>query len=177
MLISYRKATINDAANIANVHCQSWRETYPGVVPAQIIDSWANEQQRTQSWQDNFAAAKQYVWVAHQGEQMVGYASAGAANQSNNLADGDPAFTGQLFALYLVQAAKRKGIGQALVTLALNELKTAGHRHIRVEVLKGNEPAIAFYKSVGAVYVRETVFEMQGQLLPQFVYGWRNKQT
>jgi ribosomal protein S18 acetylase RimI-like enzyme len=174
MLISYRKATIQDAASIASVHCQSWRETYQGVVPAPMIESWANEEKRTKSWKDNFAAGNQHVWVAHLGEKIIGYASAGAANVSNNQLDGEPTFTGQLFALYLIQAAKRQGIGQALVKLALADLRSAGHQHIRVEVLKGNEPAIAFYKNLGAQFVREATFEMSGQALAEFVYGWRS---
>ena len=36
--ITIRKASVDDAAEIANVHINSWREAYKGLLPQEFLD-------------------------------------------------------------------------------------------------------------------------------------------
>jgi ribosomal protein S18 acetylase RimI-like enzyme len=161
-----RQATVDDAPQIARVHCESWRSTYPGLIPQHVIDDWANLEVRTKQWTETLVAAKSPVWVHEQSGVIVGFSSAGSAKPAT---DG---LTGQLFALYLMQSAHRQGIGQALTQTALHYLQTIGHTRVRVEMMKDNWPAIRFYERMGATFREEAQFEMSGVALTELVYGW-----
>jgi ribosomal protein S18 acetylase RimI-like enzyme len=163
-----RRAMIDDASEVARVHCESWRSTYPGLVPQQVIDDWANLEARTKKWTEVLTAGKSPVWVCEQSGTVVGFSCAGSASPAT---DG---LTGQLFALYLVQKAHRQGIGQALTQTALHYLQTAGHTHVRIEVMKDNWPAIRFYERMGATFHQEAQFEMSGVALTELIYGWHD---
>ncbi len=181
MSISFRQANHYDAAIVASIHCQSWRETYSGLLPHEIIESWANLAARTQSWVNTFAQGHQHVWLAFVNETPVGYASFGAS-PLNALKDDElqtdqlATHTGQLFGLYLLDSAKRMGLGKQLVKRAINDLKAAGHTLVRVEVLQANTSAIAFYKALGAYPLREAQFEVSGTQLATYVLGWDDSQ-
>lgn len=163
---SVRVAAIGDAPAIAQVHCDSWRSTYPGLVPQKAIDEWANLDTRTKGWTQALTTAKSSIWVCQQAGKIVGFCSAGALTQAANGADS------QLFALYLNQDAQRQGIGAALTKTALQALDRGGHKVVRVEVLAGNLAAISFYERMGARLVGSAPFEMSGFPLVELIYVW-----
>jgi ribosomal protein S18 acetylase RimI-like enzyme len=161
-----RQAVVADAAAVAHVHCESWRSTYPGLVPQRAIDDWANLEARTNAWTAVLTAQKSSVWVCEQAGAVVGFACVGSASAVEH------GLTGQLFALYLQRNVQRRGIGDELTRTALRHLHATGHNSVRVEVLRGNQPAIAFYERMGATRRSEAPFEMSGSPLTEFVYGW-----
>jgi ribosomal protein S18 acetylase RimI-like enzyme len=162
----YRRATINDAAAVAQVHCQSWRSTYPGLVPQAAIDDWADLKKRTDGWQTIIAHQPESMWLALLDNRVVGFANGGRARTPNDECDA------QLFAVYLLAEAQRQGIGQQLVANVFADLRAKNYASVRVEVLKGNAPAISFYERLGAQYVRDESFEMAGHSLTEHVYRW-----
>jgi ribosomal protein S18 acetylase RimI-like enzyme len=166
MSYTIRRATVDDAPKIARVHCESWRSTYPGLIPQHVIDDWANLAVRTKKWTAILVAGKSASWVCEQSGKVVGFSSAGSASPAIN------GMTGQLLALYLMQKAHRQGIGHALTLTALHYLQTIGHTSVRVEVMKDNWPAIRFYERMGATYRTEEQFEMSGVALTELIYGW-----
>ncbi len=161
-----RQASVDDAPEIARVHCESWRSTYPGLIPQHVIDDWANLDARTKKWAEILVATKSPVWVCEQSGAVVGFSCAGSAKPST---DG---MTGQLFALYLLEKVHRQGVGQALTQTALHYLQSIGHTRVRVEVMKDNWPAIRFYERMGATLREEAQFEMSGVALIELIYGW-----
>src|SRR4051812_39732747 len=106
-----RPADPNDADAIAKVHVDSWRTTYKGLVPDDYLASLAYEQ-RAEMWRDiltNFAETN-FVYVAEAGHnQIVGFVSGGP--ERNN----DPIYVGELYAIYLLDAYQRQGIGRQLM--------------------------------------------------------------
>jgi ribosomal protein S18 acetylase RimI-like enzyme len=162
-----RRATVDDALNVARVHCESWRSTYPGLIPQRVIDDWADLEARTKKWTVVLATENSPVWVCEQSDAVVGFVCAGDASPAT---DG---LTGQLFALYLLKEVHRQGIGQALTQTALHYLQTVGHTHVRIEVMKDNWPAIRFYERMGATLRTEEQFEMSGVVLTELIYGWQ----
>ena len=61
--LTVRAAVLDDAAGIARVHIQAWRESYAHLLPA---ESLAGLQQgpREASWRAIIAAATSDIWVA-----------------------------------------------------------------------------------------------------------------
>jgi ribosomal protein S18 acetylase RimI-like enzyme len=167
MKILYRHATITDAAAIAHVHCESWRSTYPDLVPQAVIESWADLKKRTVGWQTIISEQPESMWLAVLDDRVVGFATGGKTRAPNDDCDT------QLFAVYLLAEAQRQGIGRQLVANVFADLRAKNYASVRVEVLKGNTPAIAFYERLGAQYVREESFEMAGHSLIELIYVWR----
>ena len=99
--IGVREARLGDAAGIAKVHVDSWRTTYPGIMPDAVLSVLSYEE-REQLWTRRLSAAaesKQVVFVAEQrraaahGQDalaadheeaagIVGFASGGPAGRS-----------------------------------------------------------------------------------------------
>ncbi|QAY65670.1 GNAT family N-acetyltransferase [Paenibacillus protaetiae] len=74
-----RAATANDIISISEVHVDSWRTTYKGIVPDPFLAN-LNIEQRKRYW-DYFFEQKQPedpVWVAETDDgQIVGFANGG----------------------------------------------------------------------------------------------------
>ena len=166
MTMKYRRALIDDAEAVARVHCESWRTTYPGLIPDHIIEVWSDLEKRTQGWREIIATRAETLWLADQDDDVVGFADGGVAREPN---DG---FSGQLFGIYLLKSAQRRGVGRALVGHVFDDLRAKGYSSARVEVLATNSPAIRFYQGLGARYVRDVPVEMMGETLIESVYGW-----
>jgi ribosomal protein S18 acetylase RimI-like enzyme len=166
MAIIYRRASRDDAEAIAHVHCESWRTTYPGLMPQAVIDAWTDPGKRVAGWRTIIGERPETLWLAEQDGRVVGFADGGKAREPNDGCDG------QLFGIYLLVHAQRKGLGQRLVSNVFADLRAQGFTSVRVEVLKGNTPAISFYEQLGAERVREAPFEMMGHALTEIIYRW-----
>ncbi|MEQ1593576.1 MAG: GNAT family N-acetyltransferase [Casimicrobium sp.] len=166
MKILYRRATLEDASSVARVHCASWRSTYPGLIPDHVIDAWADVERRTDGWRRIIAERPETLWLATRDGEVIGFADGGVAREPN---DG---VAGQLFGIYLLASAQRNGVGRELVSHVFSDLHRWGFGSARVEVLKGNLPAIRFYEKLGARFVREAPFEMMGDAMFELVYVW-----
>ena len=69
--------TTADIAGLARVHVQSWRETYAGIVPQAFLDG-LNLESREGQWRRTLEVGNA-VFVAEDQDQIVGFASCGAA--------------------------------------------------------------------------------------------------
>lgn len=167
MTAIFRRALPDDAAAIAHVHCESWRTTYAGMIPHHVIESWADIGKRTDGWRAIVRERPETLWLAELNRSVVGFADGGKAREPNDGCDG------QLLGIYLLASAQRRGIGRQLVAKVFTDLHAKNYTSARVEVLKGNTPAISFYEQLGAIFVREAPFEMMGESLMEWVYAWR----
>jgi GNAT superfamily N-acetyltransferase len=70
--------------------------------------------------------------------------------------------------LYVRPSARGSGLGKALLAALAEECVRRGYTRLQWWVLNWNEPAIGFYKSLGAVPMDEwTVFRISGPALNQ----------
>ena len=164
-----RKARPRDAEAIAKVHVASWQTTYAGILPASYLSS-LSWQQRSDYWQDVLAAtdAPHGVYVAEEPEDnVVGFADGGPERS------GDPVYTGELYAIYLLNHSQRQGIGRALTGAIVRELLQRGLSSMLVWVLAAN-PSCAFYERLGGLRIREHQSMTGGIPLGEVAYGWRD---
>ena len=181
--VAIRRADAGDAAAIARLHVAAWHEAYTGLVPARMLSAFTVAE-RTRRWQRILSspdpARASAVFVAARPDGIVGFGSCGRQPAPDLVAAG---FLGEISALYLLAAHQRQGIGRRLMALMARDLVAREMRSAALWVLHDNEPARAFYETLGAKVVGrrvETVDEHLGQragaqdVLHEVAYGWRD---
>ena len=139
-----REATSADAPAIASVHVASWRATYPGIVPQQVLETLSIER-REAYWRETAAhPGDQPVWVAEWDGRVVGFASGGPCRD-----DDLPPGTGEVYAIYLEPEAWDLGIGRALFEHAVADLRERAFEPLVLWVLTDNRRGRAFYERQG----------------------------
>lgn len=160
-----REAEPKDAEAIARVHLESWKTTYPGIIPQAHIDGLRLEN-GIANWKQRLAG-RLVILVAEGEAGVVGFAAGGAIVHR---VDG---FDGELGAIYLLTSHQGQGLGKALVKGIAERLRLEGFANMVVWVLKEN-PACGFYERMGGVRVAEQMIEIGGAALPEVAFGWKN---
>lgn len=166
MNVQYRRARLDDATIVAETHCASWLTTYPGLIADHVIVERTNVEKRAQAWGTILREGNSEVWLACN-DQMpcLGFCAFGALRSKDVKADG------QITALYLLQSARRKGIGRALVAISMQRMMALGHKSACVEVLKDN-PAEKFYCAMGGELAFTAHLQEFGDEIIENVYVW-----
>ncbi len=159
-----RRAGPADAAAIARVYVDSWRESYQGELPAQYLAKLSYETFE-HHWRRTFAA-RGWAFVAAVEGEIVGIASGGRARRQQ-LAGGE------IYVLYVLRRHHGRGIGRSLFDACHFELARRGLAGTIVWVLASN-PARAFYERLGGTRVAEGSLEMAGTRLREVAYLWRD---
>ena len=162
-----RAATAADANGIAVVHVDSWRETYPGIVPQSFLDALSYEK-RTKAWLEGFAEhrpSEKVLVVENQNKNITGFAVAGKSRE--------PSFVheGELHAIYLLRNLQGRGLGRMLFEKCVDALHGFGFQSMFVWVLREN-PALNFYLRMGAKEFSAKPIEIGGQQLEEVALGW-----
>lgn len=172
MNVSIRKAEPEDAAEIANVHINAWREAYKDLLPEAYLASLPlTFKRRLHSWRNliqNCQATSEVLTVAEsEAHGIVGFASAGPGRDEKF-----PKF-GELKALYLLQEYHKRGIGNDLLQHSFQALKLMGLHSAYCWVLENN-PTVAFYQHSGAkISSLETKDEtIGGQAVKEIACVW-----
>ncbi|MCB1491781.1 MAG: GNAT family N-acetyltransferase [Rhodobiaceae bacterium] len=167
-----RTATIGDAADIAAIHVQSWRETYDGLVPPAML-ARLDVDQRTRFWthhltdiEDGGPAA---VFVAMRDGAAAGFVAV-CGQRTDTLAE--RGFDGEIAALYVLRSAQRHGLGRALFARATDHLRQHGFAAASLWVLTTNTPARAFYEAMGGRVMAEREDVREDAVLAEVAYGW-----
>jgi GNAT superfamily N-acetyltransferase len=166
-MMRIRSATLADAADIAHVHVESWRATYPGLVPDAVLAN-LSEDHRALQWINTLGnrMSPEFVYVAEDdAHEVVGFASGGPTRSE------DPDYAGELYAIYLLPPAQKQGVGKQLAQAVARHLAEQGKTSMIVWVITGN-PAAQFYEALGGHFVREASFTMGGTELQEAAYGW-----
>ncbi len=149
-----RAASSKDAGVIAQIHVQAWQETYRGLMPQAFIERQSVAQRRAM-WERILGdpASSSTVVVAEIQGVVVGFASGGPSRSDDGEADVE------LYAIYVLKAHHRKGLGGALCRQLLGELAQKGAKRALIWVLDGNAGARRFYEALGAVVCAHKVDE------------------
>jgi ribosomal protein S18 acetylase RimI-like enzyme len=141
MALVIRPAWVDDAAQMARVHVQSWRETYRGLMPDAVLDDPDLLDRRERFWtavltderyRENRAA------VAERDGELVGIAMSGPPLH------GAEKWERQLYLLYVMATDQGTGTGQGLLTAVLDPDVSCA-----LWVAEPNPRAQAFYRKHG----------------------------
>lgn len=143
MTTDIRAATSADADAIAQVHYAAWNESYRGLLPDELIDARTLETRRRQ-WHDLLDRDDRITVVADTQDGVLGFSSALV------LAPPVDGFCAYLQTLYLVSAAKRQGVGSALLGAVATSLSQRSCTNLVLRVVRENLSARRFYERLGA---------------------------
>jgi GNAT superfamily N-acetyltransferase len=163
MKISIRAAVEADAGAIAHVHVESWQTTYAGIVPVAYL-AGLDVTLREQLWRE-WLSGGTLVFVAEWDGRVVGFAHGGA----NRAAVGE--CDAELYAIYLLKEAQRRGIGAGLLRAMATALLERNFKSMAVWVLEQNRSR-SFYERTGARLATSKVIDIGGAKLMEVAYAW-----
>jgi GNAT superfamily N-acetyltransferase len=134
--VTVRRATVDDARGIAEVHVTAWREAYAGRMPADFLAS-LDVDRRAAGWSRILERGETDAFVAERDGTIVGWATAGRGR------DDDAPRDRELEGIYLLASAYGSGAGQQLLDAAV------GDAPAYLWVMDGNGRAEAFYRRNG----------------------------
>jgi L-amino acid N-acyltransferase YncA len=162
-----REARVEDAASIAKVHVDSWRTTYRGIIANTYLEALSYED-RERFWHSLLERTERttLVYVAEDDDgEIIGFASGGPEHESSQ------PYKGEVYAIYILREAQKRGIGRQLVTAIVQRLLLQGIESMIIWVLSNN-PSRAFYEKLGGQFVQEKPIEIGGVKLREVAYGW-----
>ncbi|MFE3878713.1 GNAT family N-acetyltransferase [Kitasatospora sp. NPDC059146] len=158
-----------DAADVADLHAESWRTSYRGMVPDEAIGDGLAAQRR-ELWELRLAVDygppenTPVLLVAERAGGPAGFVYLVPQADGRVLVDN----------LHVRPGLTGGGIGRHLLAAARAELaERFPAAELYLEVLRANTRAIAFYEREGGVRIaaQEGVFP-GGWVLPEYVYAW-----
>lgn len=138
-----RRAALEDARSIAEIHVRAWQEAYRGIVPEEYLRSLSIEEREIR-WRDILRTSSADTWIAEDAGRVLGWMSLGSSRDADAAPD-----TGELWAIYVAPEAWRSGVGKALWQHAEAELRRAEFESVTLWVLAENQRAQRFYESLG----------------------------
>lgn len=166
----FREASTCDASAIAELHAESWRSAYRGILSDDYLAKRVHAE-RVALWHDRFSAnatKPMFVIVAEGGDALGGFACV--------FPHEDPIFGSFLDNLHVAPSRTGQGIGKLLLSEAarrlLNSTPVGG---LYLWVLEQNKRARQFYARAGAVEVETKVRSMpDGSRHPEVRCYWRD---
>lgn len=139
-----RRATLDDASQIASIHVASWKHAYRGIIPDDYI-AGITHQSRLTYWEEVLGKDDLAVFVAvDEIGSVLGWAATGRDRE-------EPGVTTitEIQAMYVHPAHTRNGVGTELFAYIFNGPTVADTTTVTVWVLEKNEPAVRFYHKQG----------------------------
>ena len=154
-MVTLREANEHDVGAIAQLHADSWRSTYRGILSDDYLDNRVHSE-RAILWQTRFSEKSGkafFVILAEMGSDLSGFACV--------FPDEDPTFGSYVDNLHVAPQLTRQGIGRRLLVEVARRLiadETPGGLYLWV--MEKNLKARQFYSAVGAVEVDSDEFSM-----------------
>ncbi len=167
-----RRAVASDSAAIARVHVDSWRTAYKGIIDENYLASLSYVD-REAMWSQAIGNAGNIVLVAEDtpinvpAKTVVGFVS-GGTNRAK-----DTSYAGELYAIYILEEYRGKGIGKKLVRSLVQRLADLNIDSMLVWVLAKN-PYRQFYERLGGLFVTSQEIQIGGANFEEIAYGWKD---
>ena len=155
-----------DAAELARVHVQSWRESYAGILPGDYLDRMSAPL-HARRWRTRLMRMNEVTLVAENQSGLVAYAS-GQLSRS-----GDP-FEAEVTTLYVLRSAQNIGLGRLLLTGVARALAERGALSMVIWVLRENLAAQGFYEHLGGEPAEGREENVGGAPATTVAYRWHD---
>jgi GNAT superfamily N-acetyltransferase len=162
-----RQAELGDATEIARVQTQSWQTSYRGILPDSILDTMnvaRRAAKRREILLDTSALNLVAYDVTHR--DLVGFCNAGPSRRQGPL-------VGELYEIYIVEYAKRYGLGRELFESALDWCRENEMTQMIVWVLENNHHARRFYDAMGGAPSGRVQSAVRGYPVIELSYLYR----
>lgn len=162
MSLSIRSAELKDVNEIAMIHVETWKKSYRGILPQQLLDSLILEDKikKWQLWLNDESESKHFI-VGCVDDIIMGFGSFCVLGDN----------IGEVEMLYVHPDAQGKHLGKNIMDQGLNFLRKAGCSKAILWVLRDNKKAQGFYEHNG--WVKNTaskIKEKNGFMLNESCY-------
>jgi ribosomal protein S18 acetylase RimI-like enzyme len=162
--LNVRRAVPDDAAAIARIHVDTWRDTYAGILPDRVLLNMSTTREGG-GWSGLVLRGESVFVVQGPDAGIVGFGSCGPNRLRNLPCDGE------VYTLYVAPKNQGHGFGKALTTRMFGELAESERQKALVWVLREN-PARFFYQGMGGRHLAERNEWLWETLVTQIAYFW-----
>ena len=163
--MTLRPGTPDDALAVARVQVEAWRVAYKGILSDAYLTG-LDPAARTDDWHKRIEHPRVLTFVVEDGGQVIAFAAGGPERSGK-----DPAFPGEIYAIYVTPAHQRKGIGARLVS-AMAKAFAAGGAHAMIAWVPEKSPFKAFFEKDGAKEYRRKEDSLGDTNVEKIGYGW-----
>lgn len=156
-----RKAVANDAQQIAEIHVQSWKESYTGILNQDVLDALSIPK-RLMLWEQLIPHPDHQLFVYEKDGRILGFLD-GYLNPNHDIAE--------IRAFYLLKSVQDVGIGRAMFEKFYQLVHPQQHSILRLEVINKN-PSRYFYEKMGGKAVGEQDASDLGDGITEVFYQW-----
>lgn len=135
--VNIRQATQSDLQDIAAIHIESWKDSYPDVLPATFLAGQIDREFK-RHWNEIQIQEGDIVLVAED-DSLVGFTAVWCRP--------DPFIDN----LHVRPSWRSKRVGSSLMKAVAAELIRKGHKTACLWVFAGNKNAIRFYERLGGI--------------------------
>lgn len=144
--VHIRAARVDDSEAIAQLHIRVWQAAYRGHIPDAYLESLDHGLPRRVQWRRALlaeTAGDGRTWLAELDNRLVGFLDTGPSRDEDA---GE--LTGEVFAVYVDQSVARRGIGRALMSYGVDDLRARDFVEATLWVLASNDRARGFYQAM-----------------------------
>jgi ribosomal protein S18 acetylase RimI-like enzyme len=164
VLIEIRRATLDDAEDVAAIHDDAWRAAYQGIIPGRELERLVRR--RGPEWWDGAIRKGSRISVLVFGDTTAGYANYGR-NRARSLY-----YDGEIYEIYLRPEFQGLGFGRRLFGAARRDLAQSGMKSLVVWALSDNEPALGFYQALGGRPIARSSEKFGDKILDKVAFAW-----
>ena len=166
-MITIREARLDDLANNAELHAQSWRDNYYSVLSADYLKNKVAAERFT-VWTKRLTKpqSNQQVLVAEVDGVFCGFICVVGANH--------PKYGTIIDNLHVKADNKGQGTGSRLLAAAASwSIENYNGHDLYLEVLECNAKAMGFYQAKGATHIDTAYWHTPcGNKVKEFIYSW-----
>lgn len=162
-----RKCEEKDLPDIAEIHIQTWRKAYRGIVDDVILDN-LNTERSFQNFNRVLNDPDEFFYVAEYADKTVGFMTFSLKSRS------DVFFCfAEISCIYILPDFQGKGIGKRLMSHAFKVIRDNGISKIMLWALKDNYQKL-FYQSCGGKIFSEKDHPIKGKSYRVESWVWEN---
>ncbi len=173
-MLSIEPAARQDADALAALYERTWRETYSGILPS--VSAMAGDARGPRYWRHAIDQLGRHplgrdaaLHIAREGARPVGYAWSGPGRE-----DRAP-WSGEIYMLYVLADAQRRGVGRALMDACTGHLVQRGFFAFGVWCVEANARARRFYERLGGAEEGRSTQRVGGVHVNLVGYIWRDR--
>ena len=165
--MSVRVATPDDADAIERIRTDTWRATYRGLLPDELLDRLGYDGTERRSAMARMSSER-FALVAEHDGVVVGFCLGGPSRVAS------VTHPSEIYAIYVLPEHQGHGHGSALMRAAASECLRRGWRGATVWVLRENEPSRRFYERMGGRHLAglDEEREIGGARITEAGYAW-----
>ncbi len=164
--IDFRTAMREDLLRIAEVHVESWQQSFAGIAPDDFLAGMTVEK-RLAAYSERRRDEQYGMLVAEHPEAgIVGFADFGTPKLPGN-------FDAQIFSFYFLPEFQRKGLGEQLFRRCVSRIVKNGTTKLCLDSLEVS-PYRAFYEKLGGKVVGRSSHKLGDKDFATVIYGWND---